>query len=56
LAFKGKAGGISCSPILCRRGQENIRLMKKTTFAAAVDFSGVEYVHQSIAEADKNHG
>jgi len=41
---------------LCRRGQENLRLMNKTTFAVAVDSSGAEYVHQAIDEADKNHG
>jgi len=41
---------------LCRRGQENLRFMNKTTFAIAVDSSGAEYVHQAIDEADKNHG
>ncbi|WAR14212.1 hypothetical protein MAR_004317 [Mya arenaria] len=29
---------------LCRRGQENLREMKKTTFAVEVDSSGREYV------------
>ena len=40
---------------LCRRGQENLRSMTKMTFAVSVDSTGLEYVHQVIDEADKNH-
>ncbi|WAR28833.1 hypothetical protein MAR_014537 [Mya arenaria] len=40
----------------CRRGRENLREMKKTTFAVEVHSSGREYVRQIMDEADKNHG
>ncbi|WAR13682.1 hypothetical protein MAR_003787 [Mya arenaria] len=41
---------------LCRRGRENLRVMKKTTFAMEVDSSGREFVRKIMDEADKNHG
>ena len=41
---------------LCRRGQENLRDMTKSTFRVGRDPSGLEYVHQVVDEADKNHG
>lgn len=40
---------------LCRRGQENLREMKKNTFAVAVNAAGRRYVYQTTDEADKNH-
>ena len=39
---------------LCRQGQENLRDMTKSTLDR--DPSGLEYVHQVVDEADKNHG
>ena len=42
---------------LCRRGRENLRAMKKTTFAIDVDPSdGRKFIYQKTDEADKNHG
>ena len=41
---------------LCRRGRENLRPMKKTTFAIDTDpTNGKEYIYQKEDEADKNH-
>ena len=42
---------------LCRRGQENLRIMKKDTFRVGVDASGLKYVYQFCkrANVDKNH-
>ena len=41
---------------LCCRGRENLRSMKKSTFAIATDESGQKYIYQKEDEADKNHG
>ena len=41
---------------LCRRGRENLRSMKKTTFDIAKDENNVKYIYQKEDEADKNHG
>ena len=38
-----------------RRGQENLRGMKKDTFAIAVDPDQHCYIYQKVGEADKNH-
>lgn len=41
---------------MCRRGRENLRSMKKNTFAIATDpDDGRSYIYQAIDEADKNH-
>ena len=40
---------------LCRRGRENLRAMKKTTFQVAKDNHGREFVYQHVDELDKNH-
>ena len=40
---------------LCRRGRENQRQMTKSTFAVSKDSHGLEFVYQSVDEADKNH-
>lgn len=41
---------------MCRRGRENLRNMKKNTFALATDPEDHrEYIFQQIDEADKNH-
>lgn len=40
---------------LCRRGRENLREMKKTTFKIEEDSCGREYVRQVEDELDKNH-
>lgn len=41
---------------LCRRGRENLRPMKKSTFSIAVDADdGRKYIYQAIDEAHKNH-
>lgn len=39
----------------CRRGRENLREMRKDTFAVAADSTGRRFVHQVVDEADKNH-
>ena len=41
---------------LCRRGRENLRSMKKSTFAIDKDENGEKYIYQKEDEADKNHG
>ena len=41
---------------LCRRGHENLRSMTKTTFRLEQISSSLEFVHQVVGEADKNHG
>ena len=41
---------------LCRRGRENLRVMKKTTFMVGFDEAcGRKYVFQAQDELDKNH-
>lgn len=40
---------------VCRRGQENLRTMKKDTFEIKTDSTGLKYLQQSISEIDKNH-
>ena len=41
---------------LCRRGRENLRPMKKTTFEVAIDpENNMKYIYQAIDEGDKNH-
>lgn len=40
---------------LCRRGQENLRCMNKSTFDISTDSTGRRYVYQKIDELDKNH-
>jgi hypothetical protein len=40
---------------LCRRGQENLRSMSKSTFDINTDCSGREFVYQKEDEFDKNH-
>ena len=39
---------------LCRRGQENLREMNKSTFAVATEGERC-YVHQVVDEMDKHH-
>ena len=41
---------------LIRRGRENLRSMKKQTFALGKDASGKRFIYQVQSEADKNHG
>ena len=38
-----------------RRGRENLRFMKKNTFAITKDANDVRYIYQQTDEADKNH-
>ena len=38
-----------------RRGRENIRQMKKSSFSIATDASGQEFIYQVQGELDKNH-
>ena len=40
---------------LCRRGQEKLRYMSKSTFGINTDSSGQEFVYQKGDEFDKNH-
>ena len=40
---------------LCRRGQENLRTLTKTSFVVKHDEHGVEFVTKDIEEFDKNH-
>lgn len=40
---------------LVRRGRENLKAMKKNTFAVEVDATGKKYIYQRTGEADKNH-
>ena len=40
---------------LCRRGRENLRSMKKSTFAIDSDPDGRRFIYQKTDEADKNH-
>ena len=40
---------------LCRRGRENLRQMKNTSFAVAVDATSKKFVFQVEDEYDKNH-
>lgn len=40
---------------LCRRGRENLKDHKKTTFSTLSDSTGRRYVCQSVGELDKNH-
>ena len=41
---------------LCRRGRENLRTMKKSTFQIAIDKSDSRsYIYQAEDELDKNH-
>ena len=40
---------------MARRGRQNLRLMKKTTFAVDKDAHGNRFVYQVGGEADKNH-
>jgi hypothetical protein len=40
---------------LCRRGQENLRSMSKSTFGINTDSSGREFVYQKEDDFDKNH-
>ena len=40
---------------LCRRGRENLRFIKKETFALAKDSVGREYVFKAKDELDKHH-
>ena len=39
----------------CRRGQENLYSMTRSTFRVFTESDGSEYVYQAIDEADKNH-
>ena len=41
---------------MCRRGQENLRKLSKSTFTVKKDENGVEYVTKNVDEFDKNHG
>ena len=40
---------------LCRRGQENIRELTKSSFAVKRDENGTEYIERDIDELTKNH-
>ena len=40
---------------LARTGRENLRSMKKSSFAIRVDSVGKRFVHQVKSELDKNH-
>lgn len=40
---------------MCRRGRQNLRAMKKDTFAIDTDASGKRFVFQQRKELDKNH-
>lgn len=40
---------------MCRRGRQNLRNMKKSTFAIGADPTGREYIYQAVKESDKNH-
>lgn len=40
---------------MCRRARQNLRNMKKNTYAIASDPSGREYIYQAVKEHDKNH-
>ena len=38
-----------------RRGRENLRNMKKNTFAISQDPDGRKFIYQAVSEHDKNH-
>ena len=40
---------------LCRRGQENLRSMTKTTFDITTASTGRRYAYKKVDELDKNH-
>ena len=40
----------------CKRGQENLYVMKKNLFEVVIETDGSEYVRQAVDEKDKNHG
>ena len=40
---------------LCRRGQENLRLLTKSSFVVKKDENNMEYIIRNIDELDKNH-
>lgn len=40
---------------MCHRGRQNLRAMKKNTFAIDNDASGKRFIFQQIKELDKNH-
>ena len=42
-------------PCFCRRGQENLRMLKVTDFKIKTGTDGVKYVQKVTAELDKNH-